>query len=128
MSGPNVHELRPGERLDRYELLALRARGGMGAVWLARLSGKFGISRLFAVKTIRSDVGADASFRAMFLEEARVISHIRDDHVVSIVELGEDRGHLFMAMDWVDGEPLSRYADLVPDGRLPVAIAIRVVL
>ncbi len=44
--------LTPGDRLDRYELLCVLAHGGMGTVWLARLSVKLGFERLVALKTI----------------------------------------------------------------------------
>ena len=42
-----------GFKLDRYELLAPIASGGMASVWLARLRGKRGFEKLFAIKTIR---------------------------------------------------------------------------
>ena len=42
--------LEPGTRLDRYELLCVLAHGGMANVWLARIQGKMGFERLFAVK------------------------------------------------------------------------------
>ena len=47
--------LRAGDRLDRYELLCPIASGGMATVWLARLRGKGGFEKLFAIKTIRTD-------------------------------------------------------------------------
>ena len=42
-------------RLDRYELMRPIARGGMADVWLARLSGKHGFEKTFAIKTIRAE-------------------------------------------------------------------------
>src|ERR1700733_3123653 len=45
-------ELKPGGRLDRYELLCPVASGGMGKVWIARMQGKHGFERLVALKTI----------------------------------------------------------------------------
>ena len=53
----------PGHRLDRYELLALIAEGGMGQVWLARLVGKHGFEKLVAVKTLLPKFAADIKFQ-----------------------------------------------------------------
>jgi serine/threonine-protein kinase len=102
----------------------------MGAVWLARAQGKHGFEKLFAVKTIRNDRDPAESdvLRAMFLDEARVISHIHDDNVVEIVDLGEEGGHLFMVMEWVDGEPLTRYVSCGKVLQLPVDVAVRIIL
>ena len=47
---PPSAPLAPGDRLDRYELICVLAQGGMGTVWLARLSGKLNFERLVAVK------------------------------------------------------------------------------
>ncbi len=96
----------------------------MGTVWLARLVGKYGFEKLFAVKTIRSDYAAMPAFRAMFLDEARVASRIHHDNVVEVVELGEDRDLLFMVMNWVDGESLSKYAQ--HHSVLPLSVALRI--
>src|SRR5580704_16307568 len=53
--------LRAGYKLDRYELLCPIASGGMATVWLARLRGKRGFEKLFAVKTILTEwVDGDA--------------------------------------------------------------------
>jgi serine/threonine-protein kinase len=100
----------------------------MGAVWLARLVGKYGFEKLFAVKTIRAELADIPEFRAMFLDEARVVSRIHDDHVAEILDLGEAGRQLYMVMDWVDGEPLTRYVDRAKTNELPIGVAIRIIL
>ena len=101
--------LSPGHRLDqRYELLAPVAQGGMAVVWVARVVGKMGLEKLYAVKTILPHLSDDASFRTMFLDEAKLASRIRHPNVVALEDLGEENGQLYMVLEWVQGDSLSR--------------------
>ncbi len=118
--------LTPGVQLDRYELLSLRARGGMGEVWLGRLMGKFGFERLFAIKTIKRIVAMQQGAREMFMDEARIISRIQSDHVVPIVDLGESNGVLYMAMEWVAGDPLTAMKRLAREKKVPWQVVVRI--
>lgn len=121
--------LKVGTRLDRYELLAPLARGGMGAVWLARMACVRGFERVVAIKTIRTQFSADPRFERMFLDEARIASRIQHPNVVQIVELGEHEGFLYLVMEYVDGVPLTRVkrAALAQGGAVPPAIALRMI-
>jgi serine/threonine protein kinase len=105
---PPANPLAPGLRLDRYELLWPIAEGGMASVWLARLHGKHGFEKLVAVKTILPRFASDPRFEAMFLDEARIASGIEHTNVARILDLGEEHGVLYMAMEWVDGDSLSK--------------------
>lgn len=110
--------------LGRYELLAPLAKGGMAIVWTARLRGTRGFSKLVAVKTILPHLSADPRFERMFLTEATIASRIRHPNVCEILDLGEDRGILYLAMELVDGEPLSVLTDAARGGeRVPHAVA-----
>jgi len=96
-----------GQSLGRYELLAPVAKGGMGQVWIARLRGARGFQKLVAIKTLLT-VGEDSErLERMLFEEARIAGLIQHSNVVQTIELGEERGTLYLAMEWVDGEPLS---------------------
>src|SRR5215472_17840117 len=92
--------LRAGHRLDRYELLCPIASGGMATVWLAKLRGKRGFEKLFAIKTIRTELAIEAQFEEMFLDEARIASGIQHPNVAQILDLGEQEGVLFIVMEW----------------------------
>jgi serine/threonine-protein kinase len=119
--------LRAGDRLDRYELLCPIASGGMATVWLARMRGKRGFEKLFAVKTIRTELVEDPRFQEMFLDEARIASGIQHPNVAQILDLGEQRDVLFIVMEWVDGDSLAKVRKLVAKQRvtLPIGIALR---
>ena len=85
-------DIKPGDTLGRYEILALIATGGMASVWAARIAGARGADKLVAIKTMLPGLSEDPDFEAMFLDEARLASRIRHKHVAEIVDLGEDEG------------------------------------
>ena len=98
-------ELRSGSRLGRYELLVELGKGGMASVWIARERGDMG-DRLVALKAMLPELARHSDFRTMFLEEGQVVRSIEHPHVVRVYEVGEDRGVLFMAMEWVRGDSI----------------------
>ncbi len=118
-----------GQVLGRYELLLRVAQGGMARVWAARLHGTRGFRKLVAVKTILPNVMDSQRLEQMFLEEATLASGIHHPNVVDTIELGEQDGVLFMALEWVDGESLSlvmQEANKV--GGVPLPIGVNLVV
>jgi serine/threonine-protein kinase len=93
--------------LGRYELLFPVGRGGMGVVWAARLRGTRGFTRVVAVKVLRAELSCEPRFERMFLAEAEIASRIRHPNVCRILDLGEDRGVLYLVMELVDGDSLA---------------------
>ncbi len=130
LSSVTAHtHLLPGHRLDqRYELLAPVAQGGMAVVWVARVVGKLGLEKLYAVKTILPHLSGDPSFRTMFLDEAKIASRIRHPNVIALEDLGEDEGQLYMVLEWVHGDALARlYNDVQARGTaMPPNIVLRI--
>jgi serine/threonine-protein kinase len=127
-SFPAASVLTPGYKLDRYELLCPLAQGGMASVWLARLQGKHGFEKLVAIKTILPHFAADARFRQMFLDEARIASRIEHANVAQILDLGEQHDVLYLVMEWIEGDALSKVCRAVEkDGQLiPLGIILRI--
>lgn len=118
-----------GQSLGRYELLAPVAKGGMGQVWVARLRGARGFQKLVAIKTLLAE-GEDSERRErMLFEEARIAGLIQHPNVVQTIELGEEQGTLYLAMEWVDGEPLSYLLAHCEEakGTIPLLIAVNLV-
>ena len=100
----------------------------MASVWLARQHGKHGFEKLVAVKTILPLFANDLRFQQMFLDEARIASGIEHPNVAQILDLGEEREVLYLAMEWVDGDSLSKLfrAAEKTNQRLPVGIVCRI--
>jgi serine/threonine protein kinase len=118
----------PGYRLDRYELLCPVAQGGMASVWVARLRGKHGFEKLVAIKTILPHYAAEPRFRRMFLDEARIASAIEHVNIGQILDLGEQHSVLYLVMEWIDGDSLSKLERAIEkkDVALPIGLMLRV--
>jgi serine/threonine protein kinase len=97
-----------GDELGRYELVCPIAEGGMASVWVARLRGKHGFEKLVAIKMILPRFATDPLFRDMFLDEARIASRIEHPNVAQMFDLGEERELLYLVMEYVDGDALSK--------------------
>ncbi len=73
------------------------------------------IDRLIAVKVMRRDRMENESFVKRFMKEAKVIGRLSHPQVVTIYDVGEEEGEIYIAMEFLEGTPLS---DVVREGRL----------
>jgi serine/threonine protein kinase len=127
VSSPDIDSAGPRSlRIGRYELIAQLAQGGMGTVFLARIAGEAGFSRLYAVKLMHEHLASEEAFVGMFLDEARLAAGIHHSNVVSVVDLGVcERGH-FVVMQYVEGctleQLLKRHALRPPEMIIPLVI------
>lgn len=100
----------------------------MANVWLARFRGKHGFEKLVAIKTILPEHALDDRFRKMFLDEARIASGIEHPNVAKILDLGEWHDHLYLVMEYVNGDAFSRLRRLMSKRgvKMPVQLSIRI--
>lgn len=111
----------------KYRLIAEIGRGGMAEVYLALLQGDLGFSKLVVIKQIRQDMAQDPELMAMFLDEGRLSARLRHPNVVETHEVAQEDGHTFMAMEYLEGQPLHRIVQQVHHvGGLPLAIHLRI--
>src|SRR5918911_656854 len=80
--------------------------------------------RPVALKALLPGLVSCPSSRQRFVREARAAASVRHDHVVTIYQVGEDRGVPFLAMELLEGEPLD--GRLRREGRLPVPEVLRI--
>ena len=114
------------EKIGRYVILRTLGRGAMGVVYLARDPQ---IERELALKTIRFDDG-EKSFsadeaKARFLKEARISGRLQHPHIVTVFDVGEDQGMLYLAMELVQGGSFSQR--LADTSGFPVRERVRIV-
>ncbi|HUJ62218.1 MAG TPA: protein kinase, partial [Kofleriaceae bacterium] len=116
-------------RFGKYTLVAKLATGGMAEIFLARLAGDGGFEKLVCIKRILPHLARDPQFVAMFLDEARVAARISHPNVCQVFELGEWQSSYFIAMEYLEGVPLSclrrtDYYPMPPDPRLVAGIGM----
>src|SRR5687767_11427653 len=109
---------------SRYELLGELGVGGMATVWLARMHGLRGFSRLVAIKCMHPQYAKDADFVEMFLDEARLSARIRHPNVVASHDVVAEGGQLLIVLEYVEGVSLADLAKSTPKMPVPIACAI----
>ncbi|WP_353615177.1 serine/threonine-protein kinase [Mycobacterium sp. 1164985.4] len=116
--------LRIGEAFAGYRVLRLLGSGGMGEVYLVQHPR---LPRQEALKVLRSDLSSDESFRERFVREADLAAGLRHPHIVGVHDRGEHDGHLWIAMDYIDGTDAAQLlAQKYPAG-MPIDLAVRIV-
>ncbi|HYO58059.1 protein kinase domain-containing protein [Archangium sp.] len=107
-SGPTSSEPRepafPVPGWDRYQPVRFLGQGGMGLVFLAYDPL---LRRNVALKFVR---GEDPELARRFLAEARAQARVRHERVCEVYEVGEVHGRGFIAMRYVEGQPLGQLA------------------
>lgn len=113
---------RPGELgwMGQYRVLRVLGQGGMGIVFAAEDSL---LRRPVALKVLRPAI-ANPTTKKRFLREARAAAAVNHDNVVTIHQVGEDRGLPFLAMQILEGETLE--SRLRREGQLPLHEVFRV--
>ncbi|HNN93454.1 MAG TPA: serine/threonine-protein kinase [Pseudomonadota bacterium] len=108
VSAQHVIDPFPVKDWDRYELIKLLGRGGMGAVYLARDRR---LGRPVALKFLRND---DPHLTARFVQEARAQSRLSHPNICKVYETGEIEGKAYIAMEYIDGQSLDRVGKRLP--------------
>jgi serine/threonine-protein kinase len=112
------------ERIGKYRIIALLGQGGMASVFLSVVPGPMGVNKLLVVKVLREELSQDEDFVAMFVNEARLAARLNHANVVQTYEVGVEGRQHYLAMDYLDGQPL--HAVLRKAGRSGVPLEVQV--
>ena len=105
----------PGTVLDnRYRVIGLLGRGGMGEVYRA---DDLRLGQPVALKFLPANLATDARRLAQFHNEVRTARQVSHPNVCRVYDIGEVDGALYLSMEYVDGEDLA--ASLKRVGRFP---------
>jgi serine/threonine-protein kinase len=93
------------ERIGKYRILGRIATGGMGSVYKAHDPM---LEREVALKVISAGADVGDELRARFFLEGQACARLSHPNIVSVYDLGEADGHLFIVMEMLEGEELRR--------------------
>ncbi|WP_082658655.1 serine/threonine-protein kinase [Mycobacterium gordonae] len=92
-----------GMSFGRYRLIGLIGRGGMGEVWRAHDEL---IGRTVALKVLPPNYADDPQYRERFRREALKAASLNHPHIVTVLDVGEIEGRLFVTMPVIEGREL----------------------
>src|SRR5207249_2683348 len=102
-SAPEARFL-PGAILgDRYRIIGLLGRGGMGEVYRA---DDLKLGQPVALKFLPRALGSDTALRERFFAEVRITRQLSHPNICRVYDIGEFQGQHFLSMEYIDGEDL----------------------
>jgi len=112
----------PGALLaNRYRIVALLGRGGMGEVYRAH---DLTLGQEVALKFLPEAAAHNPAVRARFYNEVRIARQVSHANVCRVYDLGEVDGQLYLSMEYIDGEDLGSLLRRI--GRLPSDKAVEI--
>jgi serine/threonine protein kinase/regulation of enolase protein 1 (concanavalin A-like superfamily) len=119
----------PGEVawLDHYRVVRPLGNGGMGLVFLAEDTL---LSRPVALKVMRPELADTEGIAQRFMREARATAAIKDDHIVTIYQVGQHHGLPYLAMEYLTGSSLAWWLERgqAPSGELVLRLGREIAL
>lgn len=116
-----IESFAPPKKLGRFEVLERAGEGGMGTVYRGLDPLDDGI---VALKTLKREWSRRPDAVRRFRREARLLARVRNPFVANLLEVNEDEGVHFLAMEFVAGKSLQEHLDL--HGVLDEGLALRV--
>ena len=112
----------PGQIIaERYRVVALAGRGGMGEVYRAE---DLKLSQIVAIKFLPASLSQDAGALSRFHSEVRIARQVSHPNVCRVFDIGDADGIPFLTMEYVDGEDLSSLVRRI--GRLSTDKAVEI--
>ncbi len=90
-----------------YTLFEEIGKGGMAQIYLARAETELGATRLAVVKEILPAFADDPRFAEMLIHEAKLAARLGHRRIVQVFDLGREKEHLYIAMEYVEGFDLN---------------------
>ncbi len=110
MNPVNEHDSLLGRTLGRFEIVRELGRGAMGIVYEARDPA---IGRRVAIKTVKTGPAGDVAAELLerFRREASAAGTLSHQNIVTVYDVGEQDGVVYIAMEFLEGQPLDKILD-----------------
>lgn len=92
-----------GKIILNYSILQKLGEGGMGAVYLGKHNT---LDRKVAIKVLLPELANNQQIRERFINEAKTLSKLNHQNIVTLFDFTESDGNLFLIMEYIDGIPL----------------------
>jgi serine/threonine-protein kinase len=128
---PTVLSDPPVTPFGKYELLESLGMGGMAIVYRARYTAAPGITKPVVIKKVLDVYAEDPAFVEMFIQEARISVGLNHGNIVQVFDFGQVDGEYFIAMELVEGQPLSKVikkAQSMGLAQLPAPLAVNIAI
>ena len=99
--------------IGKYEVIAEIGTGSMGAIYQARDQV---LDRIVALKVLRTDADLDPELKERFYREARACARLAHPNIITVYDLGEAEGAVYIAMELLNGSDLRK---LLQENRTP---------
>lgn len=110
--------------VGRYVLFREIAAGGMATVYLGRMAGPAGFSRVVAIKKMHELYAAEPELVSMFIDEAALAARIQHPNVAATLDVVAKQKEIFIVMDYVHGESLAALLRAARKKRAPVPVGV----
>lgn len=107
-------------KYGRYKIVDQLGKGSMGKVYLAHDPH---IDRKVALKVLHKDHLGSKDIIKRFIKEAKAIGRLSHPDIVSVYDVGQDHGTIFIAMEYLEGRPLNK---VIQSEKLPIAAIIKI--
>jgi len=91
---------------SRFRILKPLGDGGMGAVYLAVMTGEGGFEKRVALKNLKPELSMDPESVELFMREAKLAAQLSHPNIVQVFDGGLDQGNLYLVLEYVDGGDL----------------------
>ncbi|MEM9462359.1 MAG: serine/threonine-protein kinase [Myxococcota bacterium] len=112
----------PVTRIGRFTMLEPVGHGGMGTVYAA-YDGQ--LDRKIAVKVLSDQQMPDPKARLRFMREAQALARLSHPNVVTVYEVGDSDGEVFLAMEFIRGQSLKAWIGTQPDWREVLEVLVQ---
>jgi serine/threonine-protein kinase len=117
-----LRAIREKDVMGKYFLHERLGTGGMAEVFRATYSPEGGFEKQVAVKRVLPAYAENEEFLSLFRREAELGSLLIHPNIVQVLDLGRHQDTVFLAMEYVQGMPLSGLLKRLPKRRLPPAV------